>query len=477
VAGGPAPGGAGTRRRVAGTLTQVTEDHGTDSGSRRVVADDATVDAARRYAERTSQANLSIRAVRDEAAAAGALVWDPFDPLWRSDPAAVYRTLRASNPVHRSPLGFWVLTRHADCLAMLRDKRASSDARSVDPDSISGLRRLEGPGGPIGDAMAEMAPFLFRDPPDHTRLRGLVQKAFTPRVVEGLRHRITELSNELLDAAMAEGRADQVADLAYPLPVQVIVEMLGVPAEDHEMFRVWSDAMARGLDPDFLLPAEAIEERLVGIMSFVQYFATLVEERRRSPGDDVLSGLIAAEEQGDVLSQGELISTCILLLVAGHETTVNLIAGGALTLLEHPDQLARFRDDPAVARTGVEEMLRYVSPVQLSGRAALSDIDVGGVTIAEGEFAMLLLGSANLDPEAFSEPEVFDVGRVENPHLGFGFGIHHCIGAPLARLETQIALSTLLRRASRIEPEIGEISYKENVVLRGLATLPVVLSP
>ncbi len=282
-----------------------------------------------------------------------------------------------------------------------------------------------------------MAPFLFRDQPDHTRLRGLVQKAFTPRVVEGLRDRITELSNELLEAALAEGRVDLVADLAYPLPMQVIVEMLGVPVEDHEMFRVWSDAMARGLDPDFLLPADAIEERLVGIMSFVQYFATLIEQRRRSPGDDVLSGHIAAEEQGDVLSQGELVSTCILLLVAGHETTVNLISGGALTLLEHPDQLARFRDDPAVARTGVEKMLRYVSPVQLSGRAALSDVDVGGVTIAKGEFAMLPLGSANLDPDVFSAPEVFDVGRVENPHLGFGFGIHHCIGAPLARLETR----------------------------------------
>src|SRR6202167_1790766 len=196
--------------------------------------------------------------------------------------------------------------------------------------------------------------------------------------------------------------------------------MLGVPAEDHEQFRVWSHALARGLDPDFLLPPEAVQQRLNSILSFVQYFAGLIEQRRAHPGDDLLTRLIQAEEQGDVLTQGELLSTCILLLVAGHETSVNLIAGGALALIDHPDQLTRFRDDPGVARSGVEEMLRYVAPVQLTGRVALEPIEVGGVVVAPGEFAMLLIGSANRDPAAFTDPDTFDVARSDNNNLGFG---------------------------------------------------------
>jgi len=445
-------------------------------GAREVAPDEGTLELARRYAEHSAEAAVVARAVRDQAEAAGRLVWDPFDPLWRADPPAVYARLRTENPVHRSPLGFWVFTRHADCLALLRDKRTSSDARKADPESFRGLRRFDDVDGPVAEAFEEMAPFLFRDPPDHTRLRGLVQKAFTPRVVDGLRGRITEISESLVDDALALGSADLVADLAYPLPVQIIVEMLGVPADDHAMFRIWSDAMARGLDPDFLLPPEAIQERLVGILSFIQYFAGLIERRRLDPGDDLLSALIAAEEQGDVLSQGELIATCILLLVAGHETTVNLIGGGALTLLEHPGELARFREDLSLTRPAVEEMLRYVSPVQLTGRIALEDVEVGGVTLAKGEFAMLLLGSANRDPDAFEDPDVFDVGRSENPNLGFGFGIHHCLGAPLARLETQIALRTLFERAAVVERASDDLAYKDNIVLRGLASLPVTLS-
>jgi cytochrome P450 len=415
--------------------------------------------------------------VRDRAAAAGTLVWDPYDPAWVEDPYAVYAELRRSNPVHRSALGFWVFTRHADCLAILRDKRSSSDGRNVDASTIRELRAVDLPPQQGAEAMlAEMAPFLFRDPPDHTRLRGLVQKAFTPRVVEGLRPRLEEICDALLDEAFERGAVDLVADYAYPLPVQIIVEMLGVPAEDHEQFRVWSHALARGLDPDFLLPPEAVQQRLGAILSFVQYFASLIEERRRKPGDDLLTRLIQAEEQGDVLTQGELLSTCILLLVAGHETTVNLISGGALALMERPEQLALVRDDPAVVRSAVEEMLRFVCPVQLTGRVALEDMDVAGAHIGAGEFSMLLIGSANRDPAVFDDPESFDVTRVDNNHLGFGFGIHHCLGAPLARLEAQIALPALLRRARRLERSTDALSYKENIVLRGLEALPVRLS-
>jgi cytochrome P450 len=428
-------------------------------------------------AEHNASLTEAARATRDQAEASGTLVWDPFDPAWARDPYPVYAALRHSNPVHRSPFGFWVFTRHADCLAMLRDKRASSDGRNIDATDFPAIRDREFiDGSGTGEMLAEMAPFIFRDPPDHTRLRGLVQKAFTPRVVEGLRPRVEQICDDLLDDALERGTCDLVSDFAYPLPVQVIVEMLGVPAADHEQFRVWSNALARGLDPDFLLPPEAVQQRLAGILSFVQYFASLIEERRAHPGDDLLTRLIQAEEQGDVLTQGELLSTCILLLVAGHETSVNLIAGGALALMEHPQQLARFRDDPAVVRSGVEEMLRYVGPVQLTGRVALEPIDVGGVTVGTGEFAMLLIGSANHDPDAFVDPEVFDVARTDNNHLGLGFGIHHCLGAALARLEAQVALAALTRRARVLEPVGDEFSYKENIVLRGLAALPVTLS-
>jgi hypothetical protein len=428
-------------------------------------------------AQRTAEYSEVARAMRDEAAAAGTLVWDPYDPAWVKDPYAVYAALRESNPVHRSPLGFWVFTRHGDCLALLRDRRSSSDGRNVDETTFRQVRAVDlaSQQGPEA-VLAEMAPFLFRDPPDHTRLRGLVQKAFTPKVVEGLRPRLEEICEGLLDDALDRGEVDLVADYAYPLPVQIIVEMLGVPAEDHEQFRVWSHALARGLDPDFLLPPEAVQQRLGAILSFVQYFASLIEERRQRPGDDLLTRLILAEEQGDVLTQAELLSTCILLLVAGHETTVNLISGGALTLMERPDQLARVRDDPGVVRGAVEEMLRFVCPVQLTGRVALEDMEVGGATVAKGEFSMLLIGSANRDPEAFADPEIFDVSRTDNNHLGFGFGIHHCLGAPLARLEAQIALPALLRRARRLERITDELSYKENIVLRGLEALPVRLS-
>jgi cytochrome P450 len=417
------------------------------------------------------------RAARDEAEASGSLIWDPFDPAWVRDPYSVYASLRQSNPVHRSPLGFWVLTRHADCLTMLRDKRASSDGRNLNADDFPALRDdqfIDGTGA--AEAMAEMAPFLFRDPPDHTRLRGLVQKAFTPKVVEGLRPRVEEICRQLLDEVLERGTCDLVGDFAYPLPVQVIVDMLGVPAEDHEQFRVWSNALARGLDPDFLLPPDAVQQRLVGILSFAQYFSALIEDRRAHPGDDLLSRLIEAEEQGDFLTQGELLSTCILLLVAGHETSVNLIAGGALALMEHPDQLARFRDDPTVLRSGVEEMLRFVAPVQLTGRVAVEPIEVGGVVVGPGEFAMVLIGSANRDPEAFVDPDTFDVGRADNNHLGFGFGIHHCLGAALARLEAQVALAALTRRARVLERTSEELTYKQNIVLRGLTALPVLVS-
>ncbi|MGD0311712.1 MAG: cytochrome P450 [Acidimicrobiales bacterium] len=403
-------------------------------------------------------------------------VFDPFDPLWSADPFPLYADLRERAPIHRNDMGFWVVARHADCLAVLRDRRASSDSLNVAIENMpEGFRTPIAEDDPVAVAMIEMRPFLFRDPPDHTRLRGLVSKAFTPRVVESLRAGTQRVVDELLDAAIEAGQVDLLEAFAYPLPVRVICDLLGVPTADEDRFRGWSHALARGLDPDFLLTEEVIDARGEAVMQFSQYFFELLADRKRNPGEDLLSRLVEAEEAGATLSEAELLSTCILLLVAGHETTVNLIAGGTLALLQHPDQLERFRSDPEVTRSGVEEMLRYVSPVQLTGRALTEDCEFGGVEFAAGDFAMLLLASGNHDPDQFDDPERFDVTRTPNNHLGFGFGIHHCLGAPLARMETQVALASLVRRAPGLTLAVDDVVYKSNVVLRGMEALPVSL--
>ncbi len=408
--------------------------------------------------------------------APGHLVFDPFDPTWSSDPFPLYADLRERAPIHRNEMGFWVVARHADCLAVLRDRRASSDSLNVAVERMpEGFRTPLAEDDPVAQAMLDMRPFLFRDPPDHTRLRGLVSKAFTPKVVESLRAGTQRVVDELLDAAWEQDEVDLLEAFAYPLPVRVICDLLGVPLEDQDRFKGWSNALARGLDPDFLLTEEVIAARGEAVLQFAQYFFELLAERKRDPGEDLLSRLVAAEDGGTVLSETEMLSTCILLLVAGHETTVNLIAGGTLALLHHPDQLERFRTDPGVTRSGVEEMLRYVSPVQLTGRALTEPCAFGGVEFAAGDFAMLLLASGNHDPEQFDDPESFDVTRQPNNHLGFGFGIHHCLGAPLARMETQVALTSLVRRAPDLALTVDDVAYKSNVVLRGMESLPVAM--
>jgi cytochrome P450 len=403
-------------------------------------------------------------------------VFDPFDPDWSRDPFPLYERLRREAPIHRNQLGFWVVARHQDCLAVLRDRRASSDSMHVANERMpEGFRAPISEDDPVARAMVGMRPFLFRDPPDHTRLRGLVAKAFTPKVVEALRARTQEVVDELLDAAQEKDQVDLVEEFAYPLPVRVICDLLGVPLEDQDRFKGWSKALARGLDPDFLLPAEVIAERGEAVVQFAQYFFELLAERRAHPGGDLLTRMVQAEDEGAVLTEAELLSTCILLLVAGHETTVNLIAGGTLALLRHPDQFERFRTDPSVTRSGVEEMLRYVSPVQLTGRALTDDCEFGGVEFAKGDFAMLLLASGNRDPEVFPDPDRFDVTRTPNNHLGFGFGIHHCLGAPLARMEAQVALTSLVARAPGLALTVDDVTYSTNVVLRGMEALPVAL--
>ncbi len=395
--------------------------------------------------------------------------FDLLDPSWTQDPFPRYAELRERSPIHWHPSGFWALARHADCLALLRDRRASSD-------SVYVPERLRRPGGadkPLAQARLEMRPFLFRDPPDHTRLRGLVSQTFTPKMVNRMTHRTQAIVDDLLEEAMEAGEVDLLEMLASPLPVRVICDLLGVPIEDRERFRVWSGTMARGLDPDFLLTEEMMDARDEAVVQFADYYFELLADRRAHLGDDLISHLAEVEDGGETLSEIEIFSTCILLLVAGHETTVNLLSGGVLALLRHPDQMERFRDDPDVRRGAVEEMLRYVSPVQMTARTITEECEFGGQVLAAGDFVLLLLASANRDPSQFERPDAFDITRTTNNHLGLGFGIHHCLGATLARMETEVALTSLLERAPRLALATEDITYRSNVVLRGMESLPV----
>jgi cytochrome P450 len=403
--------------------------------------------------------------------------FDPSDPRWTIDPLPLFDELREEAPAHRTPDGYWVFSRHADCLAVLRDRRSSSDSLKVDPvrapkDFTSPARAQQR--AEIISGGDDTRPFLFRDPPDHTRLRGLVQRAFTPRTVAGLTDFVTKEADRLLDEALEHGTFDVVEALAWPLPVAVICEMLGVPPEDHTEFKATSAALARGLDPEFLLTDELRAARDTALLHFAVYFNGLFEERRRKPGDDLLSALVAAHDGEDRLSDGELLSTAILLLVAGHETTVNLLGGGTLALARDPGAQDRWRHDPSLDRTAPDELLRMTSPVQLTGRTLIEPMTIAGIDFEAGQFCMLLLGGANRDPAVFDDPTALVLDRDPNPHLGFGFGLHHCLGAPLARLEARIAMRRLLDRTSSFEVADDEtVRYRPNLVLRGLARLDV----
>ena len=385
---------------------------------------------------------------------------DPFLPEHRRDPYPLYRKLRELDPVHRSPAGPLILTRHADATAVLRDPRFSSN-----PSHLGGERPQVGP------RRVDTKVLLFLDPPDHTRLRSLVAKAFTPAVVRRLRPRVEQLVAELLDAAAERGSLELIADLAYPLPVAVICELLGVPAGDRALFGTWSSDASRLLDRDIDLDEAAVERGGAAIAGFTDYFGGLIQRRRAEPRDDLLSGLIAAEEDGQRLSWEELFTTIILLYLAGHETTVNLIGNGALALLRHPDQLERLRADPALGPSAVEELLRYDSPVHLTARIATTDLAVGGVPVPRGDQVIALVAAANHDPAVFSDPDDLDVGRRDNRHLSFSAGMHYCLGAALARLEGEVAFAALLRRFPHLELADPEPQLREHFVLRGLRSL------
>ncbi len=376
--------------------------------------------------------------------------YDLTSSAFIEDPYRTYEQLRQKDPVHRMRLiEAWALTRYEDVQDVLADhKRFTNAERNYD--------------------YMQYRTFLDLDPPDHTRLRGLVSKAFTPRAVRELGPRIQELVDELLDAAAGRGRIDLISDFAFPLPVIVIAEMLGVPAQDRERFREWSDDIALSVNP--LLNSEQIERVQQATEELFEYFEGIIEQRRQAPQNDMISALLAAEEEGDRLTHEELLSTLMLLLVAGNETTRNLIGNGMLALLKNPAQLQRLREHPELLDSAINELLRYDSPVQMDARNAIDDVEIGGKRIAAGQRILAIVGAANRDPQIFANPDELDIGRDEISHLSFGRGIHYCLGSPLAILEGRIAFSSLLDRYSSIRLA-SEPVFKDQIVLRGVEEL------
>lgn len=402
------------------------------------------------------------------------------NPAFVANPYPVYALLRATTPVLRPPIpgyegpGAAVLTRYADVESVLRDPRFSVDrtrAHLFQAFSDRFPRQLlEGPEG--------FRSMLMMDPPDHTRLRHLVSRAFTPRrVEERLRPRIEALVGELLDAVTTSGRdeLDVMRDFAEPLPAIVIAELLGVPAADHRQFKQWSsELLAEGPGRAFQPGAQ---ERTAALFARLrEYVRGIVAERRKAPGEDLISGLIEAQAERDALSEGELVSTSLLLLIAGHETTTNLIGNGLLALLRHPDQLERLRREPGLLENAIEELLRYDSPVQATVRIATEDVEIGGAVIPKDAAALVLLGAANRDPAVFTEPDRLDLARGNVRHLSFGLGTHFCLGAGLARLEARTAFRGLLDRFPQLTLASEAPEFRPNPFLRGLKALPVRLS-
>ncbi|WP_405671193.1 cytochrome P450 [Streptomyces sp. NBC_01530] len=396
-------------------------------------------------------------------------VFDPWDPAFLADPYPAYAELRAKGRVHYfEPTGQWLVPHHADVSALLRDRRLGRTY----------LHRFSHEDFGRAAPPAEHEPFhtlndhgmLDLEPPDHTRIRRLVSKAFTPRTVEQLRPYVTGLAADLVDRLVEKGDGDLLSDVAEPLPVAVIAEMLGIPESDRAPLRPWSADICGmyELNP----PQETARKAVRASVEFSEYLRELIAERRKEPGEDLISGLIAAHDEGDRLTEQEMISTCVLLLNAGHEATVNSTVNGWYALFRDPDQLAALRADHSLVPSAVEELMRYDTPLQLFERWVLDDIEIDGTTIPRGAEIAMLFGSANHDPAVFENPGRLDLTRQDNPHISFSAGIHYCIGAPLARIELAASMTALLEKAPTLslaqDPE-----RKPNFVIRGLEGLAV----
>ncbi|HSL44079.1 MAG TPA: cytochrome P450 [Anaerolineales bacterium] len=414
----------------------------------------------------------------------------------RANPYPFYEQLRNHDPIHwDEELGFWVFTRYADIDALYTDERfsrAQGLMRSFQrlPEGEQQIAR------PVFQSFSKTV--FYADPPYHTHLRGLMNHAFTPRRVERLRPYVQKVIDELLDAAQSKPEPDIIHELAYPLPVMVIAELLGLPVSDRVHFKKWSDDLFAILGTVRHKSADVLEQAAQSFYEMTQYVADLSRKRRMDPQDDLLTALLSfTEESGScphyddsvsahragqlvrekerahTLTEEELMANINILLSTGHETTTHLIGNGLLALLQHPEQLRKLQAQPALLASAIEEMLRYDSPVQITYRSTLQDATIGGKRICKGDLVNTILGSANRDPERFSEPDQFDITRSQGRHLGFGVGIHFCIGAPLVRLEAEIVFETILRRFPRIRLATETVQWQEHPIFRGLKSLPV----
>ncbi|GII77535.1 cytochrome P450 [Sphaerisporangium rufum] len=397
------------------------------------------------------------------------MVFDPWSPEFVAHPYDAYRELRDSAPVSFfEPTGQWLVARHRDVNAALRDRRLGRSYLHVATHEEFG--REPEPAFQEPFWRVTRAGMLDVEPPVHTRLRRLVSRAFTPRMVEELRPRVRRIAGGLVDAFVARGGGDLIAEVAEPLPVTVIAEMLGIPPADRHLLRPWSADICGmyELNP----PVETQHRAARAAEEFAGYLRSLAAERRREPGDDLISALARVVDEGDRLTEDELVGTCVLLLNAGHEATVNVTGNGWWSLFRNPGELARLRADPALLPRAVEELMRWDTPLQLFERWVFEDVEIGGVRVPRGAEVALLFGSANRDPEVFAEPDRLDLGRVDNPHISFGAGIHYCLGAPLARIELIESFGALLRAAPEMEL-VEEPSWAPNYVIRGLTSLKV----
>jgi len=390
-----------------------------------------------------------------------------------SDPYPIYHQLREQDPVHWSEVwGCWVLTRYADVIDVLRDYRRFTNVGRI----ASFLDQLP------ADVRAQIQPLYDNftvgmpntDPPEHTRVRGLVNKAFSARVVEGMRPRVQQIVDDLLDQAKGGGGMEVIGSFAYPLPAIVIAETLGVPAEDRDRFKAWSDDIV-AFHGTGRPHSETIMKSTAALLETKAWLLRLIEARRKQPEDDLISALVAAEERGDMLSETELVATCITLLTAGHETTTGLVGNGLLALLRHPDQLRKLRENPALIGTAVEEFLRFDTSFLRAWRLTAEDVEIGGKQIPKGQTLSLMLGAANRDPAQFEDPDRLDITRDPNLHTSFGWGIHFCAGAPLARREAEIAFTTLLHRFPHLKLDEEGVEWQQNNTFHNLKSLPVIL--
>jgi cytochrome P450 len=401
--------------------------------------------------------------------------YDPRRPEVIANPFPIFAELRERDPVHWSEvLGGWVLTRYRDVRQALNDPRFSADRITPFRDHLERDARAQ-----VGELLKTLGMWaVFNDPPAHTRRRGLLNKAFTPRAVMALRPMIERIVAHLISRVAARGEMDLIAAFAYPLPASVIAGMIGVPIEDLDRFRTWSDEIAAFVGSALATPDKR-ERGERGVREMSAYFRGIIAEHRKQPKDDILSALLAVEEAGSGLSEDELVASCILLLFAGHETTTNLIGNGMLALLRHPEAQAALGREAAVAASAVEEMLRYDGPTQAMTRIALEDLRLDEATplIRMGDRVFALLNAANRDPRVFADPDRFDVTRGDSRHLSFGFGVHFCLGAPLARLEGQIAVKALVESLPALALAVDEPDWSDSLVLRGVKALPVRFRP